>query len=903
MWDFLFLFVALAIIAVPVAIIYLVVVTVRLKRDVRTLQDRVTTLENGAPEAPVAAPVPEPVPTPAPKKEIWAKSTPPVTDSTPTAPPKPEPVPTGPSLLDRFIPWMGANWIYVVSAVSLALAGVFLVQYGVEAGLLPPAARIMASLAFGVALLVAGEVIRRRFGDGETVATAYLPSVFSGAGLITLFGAILAARHMYGLIGAEVALVGLIVTALVGLVFGWYYGPLMAAVALIGGFAAPFVVGGSSPNPSWVYGYLAILAALGLGIDTMRQWRWITVLTVTLGYGLGGLLALSADIDVIGLAFGVFVAGMAVMSILIPVRRLSPDHGGPMIGQMLRHRSAPRPSFVTQIAGGSVVAATLGLVALASTGETQFWLAAILLATLSGALILWSHRATALQDTALVPMAGLFAALLPSDGVAQVIRHLNATYETNPEAAFPMSATMIVGIGVALSVLALMRALATKGSTPTTGILWAGVAAFYAPSIAILLDYTWKPAVVIGDYAWALHAAALGTIAVWMAERLARKDGPEDRLRTSLPILAALSAIVFAVSILLTEAALTLAIAVTVVAAAALDRAYRLPLMGAFITAGIAGLGTRLIVVPGLEYAYDGPLFGVAISFLSVIGASVAARAILTPLPRDFAKTMVESTTLTTTGIFATVLITRAMGVTDQPVLQPHWAWGLNAVIWLCLVAAQLWRAQHAAPFRRLRLALAALFGLSAIGALFAAVWSENPLWPRFGADHYNLVRGPAVVNSLALAYLAPALVLAAMARYLPGVTPRTRKGLWRGAIALSALWLGLVIRHVWQGAAGMAIDMAITQPELYSYTIALLLIGGGLFYQAVARRSAALRRAALIVLGTAIVKVFWIDAAGLTGLMRVLSFLLLGLGLAGLAWLGRFGAKTPDPENEKSAD
>ena len=87
MWDFLFLLVGLALLAVPVAIIFLVVVTVRLKRDVRTLQDRVTTLENGAPETPVAAPVPEPVPTPAPKKEIWAKSTPPVTDIPPATPP------------------------------------------------------------------------------------------------------------------------------------------------------------------------------------------------------------------------------------------------------------------------------------------------------------------------------------------------------------------------------------------------------------------------------------------------------------------------------------------------------------------------------------------------------------------------------------------------------------------------------------------------------------------------------------------------------------------------------------------------------------------------------------------------------------------------------------------------
>ena len=40
---------------------------------------------------------------------------------------------------------MQRNWIYVVSAASLALAGVFLVQYSVQNGLLPPAARVIAA--------------------------------------------------------------------------------------------------------------------------------------------------------------------------------------------------------------------------------------------------------------------------------------------------------------------------------------------------------------------------------------------------------------------------------------------------------------------------------------------------------------------------------------------------------------------------------------------------------------------------------------------------------------------------------------------------------------------------------------------------------------------------------------
>ncbi|MDQ7072084.1 MAG: DUF2339 domain-containing protein [Rhodobacterales bacterium] len=83
--------------------------------------------------------------------------------------------------------WLKENWFYAVSALSLALAGVFLVQYGNEQGLLPPLARVWAALLFGIVLIGAGEYVRRRFGDETNVATAYLPSTFSGAGVVTLF--------------------------------------------------------------------------------------------------------------------------------------------------------------------------------------------------------------------------------------------------------------------------------------------------------------------------------------------------------------------------------------------------------------------------------------------------------------------------------------------------------------------------------------------------------------------------------------------------------------------------------------------------------------------------------------------------------------------------------------------
>jgi uncharacterized membrane protein len=79
-----------------------------------------------------------------------------------------------------------------------------------------------------------------------------------------------------------------------------------------------------------------------------------------------------------------------------------------------------------------------------------------------------------------------------------------------------------------------------------------------------------------------------------------------------------------------------------------------------------------------------------------------------------------------------------------------------------------------------------------------------------------------------------------------------------------------------------------VSDPELYSYTVAMLLAAAGALVVAFLRRNLLLRRAALGLVGLTIAKVFLVDMAGLTGLMRVLSFMGLGLSLLALTWLNR---------------
>jgi uncharacterized membrane protein len=115
------------------------------------------------------------------------------------------------------------------------------------------------------------------------------------------------------------------------------------------------------------------------------------------------------------------------------------------------------------------------------------------------------------------------------------------------------------------------------------------------------------------------------------------------------------------------------------------------------------------------------------------------------------------------------------------------------------------------------------------------------------------------------------------------------RYGLLAIGAALAALYICLEIRRFWRGD-DLSV-LGVTQAELYSYTIALMVLGAALLYQAIARRSPLLRRAAMAVIAVTVAKVFLVDASGLSGLTRVFSFLALGLSLAGLAWLNRWAA------------
>ncbi|MBP0483993.1 DUF2339 domain-containing protein [Sagittula salina] len=892
----------LALLALPVAVIVLIIRLVDLRRTVRALSARTDALaaQLKALTAIPAAAVPEltdtasqSVPPP-----VGPDPHPPVapvtSDAAPARSPEPRPQRAASPLAAharRLALWLRENWFYAIAAVSLALAGIFLVQYGVETGLLSPPLRVAAALTLGSALIAAGERIRRRPGeaDGDTEATttAYLPSTLSSAGLVTLMGAILAARLLYDLIAPGPTLGALFATALGGLVLGWRNGPLLAAIGVLGGQAAPFLVGGGSETPEALLPYFALLTALGLGIDTLRRWAWVSVLSLGSGLIAGTMLWLSegGGRESMDMAFAVFATALAILATLIPARGLTPDHASPCPLQWIAQQKA-RPRFPVWLALGTTAAACLILLGSADGGETPWWAALTLATTLALLFTHWSSRAPGLQDAALIPAATVLLLLVSPDLTRPLLQALHdrlATEASQTEARMPLAVSLAFLAPLLLTLATAWRSL--RGPS-RAGRHWAAAAALMAPLGGLALELTWKPAQIIGPWPWALHALTTAALMTLLAERFARADGTDstDRLRPAMATISALACLAFALGIILTEAALTLSLAATVLAAAALDRRFDLAPMTGYIVAGILALGYRLTVDPGVGWGFGAPFPHALAAYAGTLTALVIARALLAPRNRPRARVFLESAAWSTAALTASVILYHLIDrLTAHPAGSEHWVSGLHASVWLAVALAQLDRLKLRTRLRWLRIGLAAIFGLTGSALLAVALTFGNPL-----VEHQH-VAGPVLLNTLAPAYLFPALILGAGALRLDHVHRILRAILGAGAVTLGALWAALVIRHAFQGADGLAISQGITQPELYTYTLALLASGAALFLRALQHHRTGLRRAALAVIGLAVAKVFLIDAAGLDGLARVFSFLLLGLSLAGLAWLNRW--------------
>jgi uncharacterized membrane protein len=184
-------------------------------------------------------------------------------------------------------------------------------------------------------------------------------------------------------------------------------------------------------------------------------------------------------------------------------------------------------------------------------------------------------------------------------------------------------------------------------------------------------------------------------------------------------------------------------------------------------------------------------------------------------------------------------------------------------------------RVAHDRPSLFIQLALFLAKAWLALHGILILLGAANPY---FSGEP---VAGVPIVNELTAGYLIPAAILFALRRKLPKDDPMALAwGVTGGLLCLA--WATLSVRHIFQGpylAGG-----AVSQGETLSYSAAWLACGLLATVLGSLRGIREVKFGGSAVLMAATLKVFLFDMNALSGMMRAVSFIGLGVSLIAIA-------------------
>ena len=184
----------------------------------------------------------------------------------------------------------------LVGALSLVMAGILLVGYSLEQGLLGPGVRLALGLGFGLSMTVLAEWMRLR-----TSQSSSLTGAVSGAGSLVLAASLLAGHFLLSLVSMPVTFALLAALSLWMLERARHHGPWLAALGMLGGYALP------------------------LALPLHQQWQEASTLLL-LGILLGAMMCfdLGGPVNKAAYTFGVesFVLGLVKCLVVLMTQRL-----------------------------------------------------------------------------------------------------------------------------------------------------------------------------------------------------------------------------------------------------------------------------------------------------------------------------------------------------------------------------------------------------------------------------------------------------------------------------------------------------------------------------------------------------------------------------------------------------
>jgi len=212
-----------------------------------------------AASGPAAAPVPAPAPAPsAPPAPAPAPSAPPAALRSPRAAPPRPPADFATNLGPRLL--VGAGAIAVVVFLG------YFVRYAWENNWVGPTGRVLSGATLSLGLLAAGlrlmSRVYRPLGQG-----------LAAAGLAGLYVSAFAAHSVYGLVPRPAAGAFMFAVTVAAVVLSERLDArLLAALAWIGGYLAPFLLSTGEDRAVSLFGYLLLLGGGAVWLDRRKPW-------------------------------------------------------------------------------------------------------------------------------------------------------------------------------------------------------------------------------------------------------------------------------------------------------------------------------------------------------------------------------------------------------------------------------------------------------------------------------------------------------------------------------------------------------------------------------------------------------------------------------------------------------
>lgn len=788
------------------------------------------------------------------------------------------------SIIDR----LRDQWMIWLGGLSVGLSGIFMVRYSMEQGLLSPMTRIVLSLCTGIALHVLAEWGRRRNRHQFNAIAA-----LAGGASIILFSALLASLFLYNLFPPGVVFFVLMAVALGTMALSVLHGPVLAILGILAAYAIPALVdtGGGSVSGLFVYSLIITASALLLMRYVYRPWLWAGMLTGALGWWVLTLDSYQAH----GLR-GYYLAAVLYLFLAIPHwdwrlskslpernrRRSDGDHSVGLLGRLVSKLRADDSRFPQNLsaAPGSL---SLGLLVLAFAvsiaGEQR----------LDGAIYQWTPFVGILLLAAgAKPELLKFVALsLVAQGLAWLSLGVTVYEGVRLEGLvgpgqfeFLLYAAWMAFVYTALS----LRNLAiSKSRNFCCAIAIASPLAWLSLSYLLVTDLS-------ESVSWGAVAVALGllylALAAWrmrldQLKPLDKNDEDRDYFGVWL-IMAGHFAYSLAVAIMVREAGLTLALSAQLFSVAWLIHRYDPPKLGLFLKLILAVVVMRLTLNPWLlTYPAD-----VHWSLWTYGGATLFAGAATWRLREneELGKWLeMASLHLLILTLWAEVrfyLYDGEIFASRIDLLE----FSLNTALWSSLALVYYLRHRVSKNLKQIYLLASKILLAMGAASYLSTLTFLNPFWTG------EVIGASPIFNILLLSFGAPVLIGILLVLYYD---PAFKKKIAAVTAFMGFAFINAEIRHLWNGE--LSIHSITSNGELYTYTIVWLLLAIVCLLAGSIRYGSSVYRAGFGLMMVVIGKIFLLDMADLEGLLRVASFMGLGLSLLGLAYLYQRFNLSPD--------